>query len=101
MEVKYGVFRVYLAFSLKEKLRGYKCVQTGDIPLSVMVESKACSLGYSRWWLQIHGNDFGISGGGSTLLSQVFSNSLRKYVLSFNFFLIDLLSATNVLPENF
>lgn len=81
MEVMCGDFRVYLAFSLKEKLRGYKGVQTGDIPLSVMVESRACILGYGRWWLQIRGNVFpGMSGGGSTLLSQVFSSGLRKYV---------------------
>lgn len=81
MEVKCGVFGVYLAFSVKEKLRGYKRVQSGDIPLSVTVESRACNLGYGRWWLQIHGNVLpGISGGGSTLLSQVISNGLRKYV---------------------
>lgn len=64
MEVKCGVFRVYLAFSLKEKLRRYKRVQTGNIPLAVIVDSGDCNLGYGRWWLQIYGNVFpGMSGG--------------------------------------
>lgn len=76
--MKSSAFRVVLLlifFSLKEKLKGYKPIQTGNVVIFLFLSwlnLGDCNLGHGRWWLQIYGNVFEeVPGKESALLSQV------------------------------